>query len=128
MLPTAKAEGFSGYACGNPLRWRLTALSGPTSLLLSQPQNVQGGVMVAVEACPTLRARMPADRQPFVHQDSAARTSLAGVGRRHSHHSLPGACSLESEDGQELRPARILDAFGEIVVPDHLGCRRIFIG
>ena len=34
MLPN---RGFSGYACGNPLRSRLTALSGPTALLLSQP-------------------------------------------------------------------------------------------
>jgi hypothetical protein len=61
MLPTAIAGGFSGYACGNPLRSRLTALSGPTSLLLSQSQNVQGGIVVAVEARPALWAAMPAN-------------------------------------------------------------------
>jgi len=25
-----KPHGFSGYACGNPLRWRLKAVSPPT--------------------------------------------------------------------------------------------------
>ena len=30
-LPVAEAGGFSGYACGNPLRSRLTGLPGPTA-------------------------------------------------------------------------------------------------
>jgi hypothetical protein len=30
-LPTPEGGGFSGYACGNPLRWRLTGLPGPTA-------------------------------------------------------------------------------------------------
>jgi len=30
-LPTAEAWGFSGYACGNPLRSRLKAVSPPTA-------------------------------------------------------------------------------------------------
>jgi len=30
-LPTPEVGGFSGYACGNPLRWRLTGPPGPTA-------------------------------------------------------------------------------------------------
>jgi hypothetical protein len=30
-LPLAKARGFSGYACGAPLRSRLKAVSPPTA-------------------------------------------------------------------------------------------------
>src|SRR4029077_16229870 len=35
--------------------------------------------------------------------------------------SLPGACSLESEDGEERAPPRIRDALCEGVIPDHIG-------
>ena len=84
--------------------------------------------MVPMQTGPTVRAGMPADRQALLHQDAAAATSLAGRGRRHSYHSLPGACSLESEDGQEPRPARIADALGKVVVLDPMGRLPIFMG
>jgi hypothetical protein len=56
-----------------------------------------------------------------VDQNAIARAHLAGIGRRHSDDSAPSACCFGAEDAQERRPARIGDAFGKVVVPDHVG-------
>ena len=48
-------------------------------------------------------------------------TPLAGERWIHCYHSLPGACRLESKDGQERAPPRLTDALGEGVVPRHVG-------
>jgi len=50
-----------------------------------------------------------------------ARTVLARERRRHGYYSLPGACCLEREDGQERTPPRVADARGAGVVPDQVG-------
>jgi hypothetical protein len=41
--------------------------------------------------------------------------------------SLPGAYCLESEDGQERRPAHITDTLGAMVIPDHVGRLQVFV-
>ena len=56
-----------------------------------------------------------------------ASTHLAGTGRRRSYYPLPGAYGLESEDGQERRPARVIDAFREVMVLDHVGRLQLFM-
>jgi len=66
-----RPEGFSGYACGTPLRSRLTALSEPT-LLVPQPQHVERSVLIAVQTGPTLRALMPADGHALLHDHATA--------------------------------------------------------
>jgi hypothetical protein len=71
--PPAKAGRFSvlrrGYRHASP-----TALT--------EPFYVLGGVVVPMQACPTVRAALPADGYALLDQDAAARTGLAGVGRR----------------------------------------------
>jgi hypothetical protein len=64
---------------------------------------------------------MPADRQTLLDQRAAARTGLAGVGRRHGYGLLPSVCCFESKDGQERRPAYVLDRLGKVMIPDHVG-------
>ena len=53
-------------------------------------------------------------------------TVLAGVLGRNRDHLTPGACCLGLKDGPELCPAGIADAFGKVVVPDHVGDPHIF--
>lgn len=53
---------------------------------------------------------MPPDAQAFHHQDPAAATCSRGVGRVRRDRQLPGTRCLESEDGEERRPAHITDA------------------
>ena len=42
-------------------------------------------------------------------------------------HSLPSIYCFESEDAQECRPPGITDAFGEMVIPDHVGRLQVFV-
>src|SRR5262245_31389718 len=74
-----------------------------------------------MEACSTLRAAMPPDGQAFSDQNAAARTPLAGERRINRCHSSTGACCLVSEDDQECAPPRVLDAFGEVMILEHVG-------
>src|SRR5260221_7556589 len=104
-----KPHGFSDYARPNGPRWRPKAVSRPT-VRLPQPQDVPRGVVVAVQTRPTVRAGGPANRQTFLHDDPAARTGLAGERGMHPLHALPGAGSLDSEDGQERAPPTIGDS------------------
>src|SRR5215470_18059655 len=70
---------------------------------------------------------MPAHRQAFLDQRATARTRLAGVGRGYRLHSLPGARSLESEDGEKGAPSRVRNGLGEMVVPYHVGDLQILV-
>src|SRR5262249_3079794 len=72
----------SGSARPSGPRWRLRGLPGPTALS-AERQDLLGGVVVPMAARAAVRAAMPADRQTCLDQDAAARTRLAGVGRRH---------------------------------------------
>jgi hypothetical protein len=70
---------------------------------------------------------MPADRQPLLDRRAAARTGLAGAGRRHGYGWLPSVCCFENKDAQERAPGSITDALGEVVIPDHVGRRQVFM-
>ena len=70
---------------------------------------------------------MPAHGQAFLDQDATARTHLAGIGRRHGYGLFPSVSSFENKDGTELTPARVTDAFGEMVILDHIGTLQIFM-
>lgn len=69
---------------------------------------------------------MGAYAQAFGHTLSTARTVLAGERGWHGDNSLAGACCLAGEDGAELRPARIRDAFGEVLIVAHVGHPQLF--
>ncbi len=55
-----------------------------------------------------------------------AATVLAGIGGWHGDNPTPGACCRGFEDGTELRPTRIADALGEVVIPYHVGDPQVF--
>src|SRR5262249_5522523 len=73
-LPPAEAGGFSVLRRGQ-------RHASPKAL--TEPLSILRRVVIAVEACPTVRAYRPANGQAFGDDDAAARTCLAGMGRRH---------------------------------------------
>jgi hypothetical protein len=80
-----------------------------------------------MEAGPTLRAGVPANRYAFVDHNPTARTGLAGERRVYRYYSLPGARSLESEDDKKRAPARITDALGRVVILHHVGDPQVLV-
>jgi hypothetical protein len=70
---------------------------------------------------------MPPHGETFLDDHAAARTGLAGVGRRYGYHSLPGTHCLESEEAQESTPARVTDALGEMMVPEQVGRPQVLV-
>ena len=70
---------------------------------------------------------MPADRYAFRDQQATARTLLAGERRIDRYHFTPGPYCLGVKDAQELRPARVLDALGEMVILDHIGRLQVLV-
>jgi hypothetical protein len=82
------------------------ALSRPTTLLLSQPQDIELCVMIAAQADAAVRAGAPPDRQAVLHEDAAAAPPLAGLGRRHSYRRFPAlAASKERMVRNALQPS-----------------------
>ncbi len=116
--PRLKGGGFSDNAQGNPSRLRLTGLPSP--------QYVFGGVLVAVYEQPTGRANVGTHGQALGHTFPTAAAVLAGVLGRNRLHSLASVCCFACEDGTKLTPACIRDAFGEVVVPHHIGDLQLF--
>src|SRR5712691_8679931 len=57
-----------------------------------------------------------------------ARTVLTRVCRVDRYKRSTGTCCLVGHEGSELRPRRILDAFGEAMMVHHLVDRQIFYG
>ena len=118
MLPMAEAWSFSVLRRGQ----RHASLKA-----LPKPLYILGGVMVSMQARTTVWARMPADGQALLDDNATARTRLARVGGRHRYDPPTGACCLVGEDAQERRPSRIADAFGEMVILDHVGRLQVFM-
>jgi hypothetical protein len=83
--------------------------------------------MVPMQVHATVRARMPAERQALGDQDAAARTGLAGERWMDRYDSPTGACCLVGEGAQERCPPGILDAFGEVMVPEHVGRLQVLV-
>src|SRR5262249_55832142 len=107
-----KPRRFSDSARPNGPPWHPKAVSRPI-LRLPRPQHVRGRGVVPVQACAALRAALPPDGNAPLDDHATAATRLAGERGVDRLHSLPGACSLESEDGQNRAPARSGDAHGE---------------
>ncbi len=65
---------------------------------------------------------MPANGETFRDQDAAPRTDLARECRTAPLCTrFPAHAALKAEDGEVCRPARIGDALGEEVIPEHIG-------
>src|SRR6516165_5629708 len=94
---------------------------------LPQPQDVERGIVVTMKTRPALWTGVPANRESLRHHDATARTHLAGERWVYRLHSLPGACSLESEDGQERTPPCVRNGLGEVVVPHPVGDPPVFM-
>src|SRR5260370_2153432 len=80
---------------------------------LSAPLNISGRVLIAVHHQSAVGADMGAHAKALLCALTAAATVLARIRRRHRFHSLAGACCLESENGQEVAPSGIVNAFVE---------------
>src|SRR5215469_16623328 len=124
--PGMNPRGCSGYVCPNGLRWRLRGLPGRTALS-PEPQDVEGGIMIAMQTRPTVRARMPADGEPFVHEHTAARTRLAGERRRHRYDCLSSLSRFERQDAQEGAPPSVRNGLRQVVIPQHVGRLQVFV-
>jgi hypothetical protein len=85
------------------------------------PPAVLRAVVVAVQAGPAVRAGMPADGHAFCDQRPAATAGPAGRGRWHGDDLLPGTRCLASEEAQDLRPARVRDGGGELLIRERVG-------
>ena len=94
---------------------------------LAQLQDVERGIVVPMQAGSALWAAMPANGQALRDDNATARTGLTGERRVYRLHSLPGARSLESKDGEKLSPARIADALGQMVIPHQVGNPQVFM-
>ena len=93
-------------------------------LLLPRAQDVSGCVLVAVQYAATRRANMRADREWFLHTLATyrpvrqrIRALVGGVRWRDRFHSLPGARSRESEDGEELGPSSVENGIVQARLP-----------
>lgn len=75
--------------------------------------------MVAVQLTTTIRAGVPANREPFGNRLATLRTHLRRPSRVPFHHDTPSACSLGDQDTQEESPSGVGDRFGKRMVPCH---------
>jgi hypothetical protein len=80
-----------------------------------------------MEARSALRTSMPTDRETLLDQHATARTRLARERRIDRYDPPTGACCLVGEGAQERCPPCILDALGEMVVPDHIGDLQVLV-
>src|SRR5690349_12267112 len=132
-LPRLKPGDASGDARPTGPRYHLRGLPGPT-FLLPQPQDVPGGVLVAVQHQPTALTDMGPHAERLLDALRArgpigehTRAVLAGERRRHGYGLLPSVCSFENKDAQERCPCCIRDALGEVVVLEQVGRLQVFV-
>src|SRR5258708_11740655 len=78
---------------------------------LSAPLNVSRRILIAVHNQPTVGADMGTHAETLVYAFPTPTAILAGIRRVDRFHSLPGACCLESKNGQEVAPSGVLNAF-----------------
>src|SRR5258708_30889403 len=80
---------------------------------LSAPLNVSRRILIAVHNQPTLGADMSTHAETLVYAFPTPTAILAGIRRVDRFHSLPGACCLESKNGQEVAPSGVVNTFVE---------------
>src|SRR5260221_498972 len=78
---------------------------------LSAPLDVSGRVLIAVQDQSAVRTDMGAHREALLDTLPTAATVLRGIRRMDCFHSLAGPCCLAGEDGQEVAPSGVLNAF-----------------
>ncbi len=71
---------------------------------------------------------MSANRERLLNQLSTVATCLRGIAGIHSNDSMPGTCSLDRKDIEELSPACITDGFGKGMIFDHIADAQILSG
>jgi hypothetical protein len=125
--PLLTSGRCSGYVCPNGLRSRLNGLPGRT-FLSTESQAVAGSVLIAMQTRPAVRAFVPAAGQALVLEHAAARTGLAGGGRRHCNTCLPSLSRCARPDAQEGAPPSVGDGLRQVVVLEQVGRLHVFIG
>ena len=95
--------------------------------LLSQSQNIHGGIGIAIHGKTAHRTQMPPIRQLLlgaallpVRAVAASRTVLRSVSRVDGKYLTTGAFSLRRENGTKLRPGGVRDGFRQAVIAKHI--------
>ena len=100
----AKASGFSGHVCGNPLRFGLKAPSEPQDVLCGVDVSVGHVVAGGAVVCP------PRERLFDLRKSTAVATRLRGVLRVYRDNSHPSLFRFGCEDANKSRPACVMRA------------------
>ncbi len=96
--------------------------------LLPTLLNVNGGIMITMRNKTAVDATVLSYRKRLAHATAALGAVLRRIGRVHQNHFTASIRSFACEDPDELVPARVTDAFGEMVIPDHPAHVQIFDG
>lgn len=90
--------------------------------------NVNGGIMVTMRNKTAVDTTVLSGCQRLAHATAALGAILRRIGRIHLDHFTASIRSFACEDHGELIPARVTDAFGEMVIADHPADVQIFDG
>ena len=83
-------------------------------------QDIHTGIAVAVHDEATVRTLVDADRKENLLAMTTARAGLRRVGRRDAHHGSRGLFRLREQLHEKRRPCRIIDAFCQAGILDHV--------
>ena len=116
--PLPEDSGFSDYALGIPIRYRLTALP-ERDLPQASLENVDRCVDIPIRYVPTVSTYVSPYRQGLRHNLPTGRTPLARPVRGNLHHPRTGTFSLALKDRKELCPTSVRNRLGKVMVPNH---------
>jgi len=118
--PTPKSDGFSSNVCGNPLRWRLTAMPWPFFL------DQYRADLIARQRQPTDRTLMPSILELFGDAlfAYAGLTRAVGVDRDDLTASF---FRFARQDCDKLSPPHIVNRCSKMTVLDHVRDRQVFV-
>src|SRR5262245_45010450 len=85
--------------------------------VLSAPEDVAGRVLIAVQHQPAVGTDLGPHTAALFAACPTAGTLLRRRRRIDRCHSLPGACCLENEDGQEVAPSGVVNTLVEAGFP-----------
>jgi hypothetical protein len=83
-------------------------------------------IPISMDHQPAFRALIDPRRQPDLVSMAASRAFLRRIRRIHFDHFSPSLFRFEEQDHYELAPARVTDALGQMMVPDHSPDGQIF--